>query len=214
MGNRAINKSHLKAIIHAFTHCLLPIAYYLLLITYNLEMYLYVKALHIIFIVTWFSGMFYIVRLFVYNAEANEKTEPERSILRSQFSLMIKRLWLGITYPSAILTLIFGSLMWYLMGVTPEWLMIKLCFVAGLYLYHFSLDMIYRQQSKGIFKYTSQQLRIWNEMATIFLVAIVMLVVVKENMSFVWGLLGLFLLIIILMSAIKLYKLSREKVTN
>ena len=177
-------------------------------------MYLYVKALHIIFIVTWFSGMFYIVRLFVYNAEANEKTEPERSILRSQFNLMIKRLWLGITYPSAILTLIFGSWMWYLMGVTPEWLMIKLCFVAGLYLYHFSLDMIYRQQSKGIFKYTSQQLRIWNEMATIFLVAIVMLVVVKENMSFVWGLLGLFLFIIILMSAIKLYKLSREKVTN
>ena len=177
-------------------------------------MYLYVKALHIIFIVTWFSGMFYIVRLFVYNAEANEKTEPERSILRTQFSLMIKRLWLGITYPSAILTLIFGSLMWYLMGVTPEWLMIKLCFVAGLYLYHFSLDVIYRQQSKGIFKYSSQQLRIWNEMATIFLVAIVMLVVVKENMSFVWGLLGLFLFIIILMSAIKLYKLSREKSTN
>ena len=177
-------------------------------------MYLYVKALHIIFIVTWFSGMFYIVRLFVYNAEANEKIEPERSILRSQLSVMIKRLWLGITYPSAVLTLIFGSWMWYLMGVTPEWLVIKLCFVGGLYLYHFSLDMIYRQQSKGIFKYTSQQLRIWNEMATIFLVAIVMLVVVKENMSFVWGLLGLFLLIIILMSAIKLYKLSREKSTN
>ena len=177
-------------------------------------MYLYVKALHIIFIVTWFSGMFYIVRLFVYNAEANEKTEPERSILRTQLSLMIKRLWLGITYPSAVLTLIFGSSMWYLMGVTPEWLMIKLCFVVGLYLYHYSLDVIYRQQSKGIFKYSSQQLRIWNEMATIFLVAIVMLVVVKENMSFVWGLLGLFLFIIILMSAIKLYKLSREKVTN
>ena len=192
----------------------IPIAYYPLLITYNSRMYLYVKALHIIFIVTWFSGMFYIVRLFVYNAEANEKTEPERSILRTQFSLMIKRLWLGITYPSAVLTLIFGSSMWYLMGVTPEWLMIKLCFVVGLYLYHYSLDVIYRQQSKGIFKYSSQQLRIWNEMATIFLVAIVMLVVVKENMSFVWGLLGLFLFIIILMSAIKLYKLSREKVTN
>ena len=188
----------------------IPIAYYPLLITYNSKMYLYVKALHIIFIVTWFSGMFYIVRLFVYNAEANEKTEPERSILRTQYSLMIKRLWLGITYPSAVLTLIFGSWMWYLMAVTPEWLMVKLCFVIGLYLYHFSLDMIYRQQSKGIFRYSSQQLRIWNEIATIFLVAIVMLVVVKESISFVWGLLGLFLFIIILMSAIKLYKMSRE----
>jgi protoporphyrinogen IX oxidase len=85
-----------------------------------------------------------------------------------------------------------------------------LCFVVGLYAYHFSLDAIYRQQSKGIFRYTSQQLRIWNEMATVFLVAIVMLVVVKDNMSFVWGLLGLFLFIIVLMSAIKLYKKVRN----
>jgi protoporphyrinogen IX oxidase len=173
-------------------------------------MYLYVKALHIIFIVTWFSGMFYIVRLFVYNAEASEKPEPERSILGTQYSIMIKRLWLGITYPSAVLTLIFGSLMWYLLGVTPEWLMLKLCFVFGLYAYHFSLDAIYRQQSKGIFRYTSQQLRIWNEIATVFLVAIVMLVVVKDNMSFVWGLLGLFLFIVVLMSAIKVYKRIRN----
>ena len=174
-------------------------------------MYLYIKALHIIFIVTWFSGLFYIVRLFVYNAEANEKTEPERSILGKQYNLMIKRLWLGITYPSAVLTLIFGSTLWYLLGVTPDWLLIKLGFVAGLYAYHFSLDAIYRQQSKGLFRYTSQQLRIWNEVATVFLVAIVMLVVVKENMSFVWGLLGLFLFIIVLMSAIKLYKIVRQK---
>ena len=174
-------------------------------------MYQYVKALHIIFIVTWFSGMFYIVRLYVYNAEANEKTEPERSILRQQFDLMIKRLWLGITYPSAVLTLIFGSWMWYLLGVTPDWLMIKLCFVVGLFFYHFSLGAIYNQQIKGIFKYSSQQLRIWNEVATIFLVAIVMLVVVKESMSFVWGLVGLFLFIIVLISAIKLYKSIRNK---
>jgi protoporphyrinogen IX oxidase len=174
-------------------------------------MYLYVKALHIIFIVTWFSGMFYIVRLFIYNAEAHEKAEPERSILKNQFNIMIKRLWLGITYPSAVLTLIFGGSMWYLMGFTPDWLMIKLGFVVGLYAYHFSLDAIYRQQKEDIFRYSSQQLRIWNEVATIFLIAIVMLVVVKENMSVVYGLLGLFLFVIVLMSAIKLYKLIREK---
>ena len=174
------------------------------------KMYLYVKALHIIFIVTWFSGMFYIVRLFVYNAEAQEKTEPARTILGTQYSLMMKRLWLGITYPSAILTLIFGAWMWYLLGMTPEWLMLKLCFVVGLYGYHVSLDTIFRQQRQGIFKYSSQQLRIWNELATIFLVAIVMLVVVKDNLSFVWGLLGLFLFIVVLMSAIKLYKRIRN----
>lgn len=174
-------------------------------------MYLYIKALHIIFIVTWFSGLFYIVRLFIYNAEAAQKEEPEKSILQKQFSIMIRRLWLGITWPSAILTLIFGLWIWYIYGYLPQWLLIKLCFVAGLYLYHFSLHVIYRQQSAGIFKFSSQQLRIWNEVATIFLITIVILVVVKQNMSWVWGFTGLILFVVILMSAIKIYKLFRDR---
>jgi len=173
-------------------------------------MYNYIKALHITFIVTWFSGLFYIVRLFVYNTEAAAKDEPERSILLPHLQLMTRRLWLGITWPSAILTAIFGPWMWILMGSFPTWLMIKLCFVIGLYGYHFSLQAIYRQQMKGIFRYSSQQLRIWNEVATIFLVAIVMLAVVKQNMSWAWGLLGLVLFVIILMSAIKIYKVIRS----
>lgn len=172
-------------------------------------MYLYVKALHIIFIVTWFSGLFYMVRLFIYNREAADKQEPEKSILQKQFSIMIRRLWLGITWPSAVLTLIFGLWMWHLFGGLPTWLEIKLVFVLGLYLYHFSINAIYRQQIRGNFKYTSQQLRIWNEVATIFLVAIVMLVVVKQNMSWAWGLIGLILFVVLLMSAIKVYKLIR-----
>lgn len=174
-------------------------------------MYLYIKALHIIFIVTWFSGMFYIVRLFIYNTEAGEKDEPEKSILRRQFSIMIRRLWFGITWPSAVLTLILGVSVWSMLGVTPGWLIIKLFFVVGLYLYHFSLHAVYKQQMKGVFNYSSQQLRIWNEVATIFLVAIVILVVVKQNMSVVWGLVGLVLFVIILMSAIRIYKLIRTK---
>jgi len=174
-------------------------------------MYLYVKSLHIIFIVTWFSGMFYIVRLFIYNTEAGEKNEPEKSILQNQFSIMIRRLWLGITWPSAILTLIFGLWLWKLYGFLPQWLLIKLILVVGLYLYHFSLNAIFRQQKKGIFNYSSQQLRIWNEVATIFLVAIVMLAVVKQQISLVWGMVGLVLLIILLMSAIRVYKLLRKK---
>lgn len=174
-------------------------------------MYPYIKALHIIFIVTWFAGMFYIVRLFIYNTEAGEKAEPEKSILQKQFAIMIKRLWFGITWPSAILTLILGSTTWCLLGITPSWLIIKLCFVAGLYLYFFSLHSIYKQQMKGIFNYSSQQLRIWNEVATIFLVAIIMLVVVKQSLSALWGLLGLIGFVIILMSAIKIYKIIRTK---
>jgi len=174
-------------------------------------MFLYVKALHIIFIVTWFSGLFYMVRLLIYNTEAGEKEEMERNILRRQFAIMIKRLWIGITWPSAILTLIFGAWLWHLYGMLPAWLEIKLGFVLGLYFYHFSIHVIYRQQMSGLFKFTSPQLRIWNEVATIFLVAIVMLVVVKQNMSWVWGLAGLISLGVLLMSAIKIYKLIRTR---
>jgi protoporphyrinogen IX oxidase len=174
-------------------------------------MYLYIKALHIIFIVTWFSGMFYMVRLFIYNAEAEQKAEPEKSILQRQFSIMIKRLWYGITWPSAVLSLIFGAWLWYLYAYLPQWLLIKLCFVIGLYLYHFSLHVIYRQQAAGVFKYSSQQLRLWNEVATIFLIAIVILVVVKQSLSWVWGLIGLILFVIVLMSAIKIYKMIRDR---
>lgn len=173
-------------------------------------MYLYIKALHIIFIVTWFSGLFYVVRLFIYNAEAEERTEPERTILHNQFNLMIRRLWYGITWPSAILTLIFGSWMFYLYGSLPGWLIVKLCFVVGLYAYHLTLHVLVRQQMRGEFKYTSQQLRIWNEVATIFLAAIVMLAVVKQSLSVVWGLLGLVLLVVVLMIAIRVYRLLRK----
>jgi putative membrane protein len=174
-------------------------------------MYFYLKALHIIFIVTWFAGLFYIVRLFIYNTEAAEKGEPERSILQKQFAIMIRRLWQGITWPSAILTLIFGPWVWFQLNALPDWLLVKLAFVLGLYVYHFILHGMYKQQLRGEFKYSSQQLRVWNEVATIFLVAIVMLATVKQSLSVVWGLIGLIAFIIILMSAIKIYKSMREK---
>ena len=173
--------------------------------------YNYVKALHIIFIVTWFSGMFYIVRLFIYNTEAGEKEGIEKEILQKQFAIMIKRLWLGITWPSAILTIIFGGWMAYLLGVVPQWLWIKLGFVCGLYAYQFTLQKIYADEMKGIFRYTSNQLRIWNEVATVFLIAIVFLVEFQNTISMLYGLAGLAVLIAVLMAAIKIYKLLREK---
>jgi protoporphyrinogen IX oxidase len=173
-------------------------------------MYLYLKALHIIFIVTWFSGMFYIVRLFIYNREAQDKPEPERSILQNQFSLMIKRLWIGITWPSAILTLIFGVSLWVSLPATPGWLLVKVAFVAGLYLYHFSLHSIYLQQKRGNFRHSSQRLRMWNELATVFLFAIVFIVVVKQMLSWIWGILLLLALGVLLFAAIRVYKRLRK----
>jgi protoporphyrinogen IX oxidase len=173
--------------------------------------YLYIKALHIIFIVTWFSGMFYVVRLFIYNTEASEKTGPEREILLAQFRLMIKRLWLGITWPSAILTLVFGPWLWILLGGTPEWLYLKLVFVVILYLYHFSLHALYREQQKGVFRFSSQKLRIWNEVATLLLFSIVFLATVKQSMSWIFGLIGLGALAVVLMAAISVYKKIRTR---
>lgn len=178
--------------------------------------FLYLKALHVIFIVTWFSGMFYIVRLFIYNREANDKKEPERSILQEQFKLMSKRLWYGITIPSAILTLIFGPLVLWKGNYFDDfgfhtWLHVKLLFVILLYAYFLSLHRIFLKQQKGIFTHTSGQLRVWNEVATIFLVTIVMLAVVKQTLSWFWGLAGLVLLIVVLMLAIKLYKTLRKQ---
>ena len=178
---------------------------------------LYIKALHIIFIVTWFAGMFYMPRLFIYSTEAADKSPEIRDALRAQFAIMSKRLWYGITWPSAVLTLLFGPWMliemnyWqYLFEAPFRWLLLKLIFVVALYFYHFSLHSIFAQQQKGIYKYSTQQLRIWNEVATIFLIAIVMLVVVKQEMSLVWGLLGLVLFVLVLMSAIKIYKNLRR----
>lgn len=177
------------------------------------DYYYYIKALHIIFIVTWFAGMFYMPRLFIYNTEANDKPAEAQAILHEQFKMMMKRLWYGITIPSAILTIIFGPWMWYLYPGTglPDWLFVKLIFVILLYVYFFTLHIIFKQQQKSIFRYTSQQLRIWNEVATIFLIAIVILATVKQAISIVWGLVGLVLFIIVLMSAIRIYKILRSK---
>jgi protoporphyrinogen IX oxidase len=106
--------------------------------------------------------------------------------------------------------LIIGPWLDFLFEPAGRWLLIKLIFVFFLYLYHFSLHIIFKQQIRGVFKYSSQQLRIWNEVATIFLICIVMLVVVRENISAVWGLLGLILFIVLLMSAIRIYKILRK----
>jgi putative membrane protein len=180
-------------------------------------MYLYLKALHIIFVVTWFAGLFYIPRLFIYSTEAETQPEVTRDVLRAQFSIMMRRLWYGITFPSAIITFILGHIVlylgnWHLILLEPEgrWLLLKYIFVWLLYGYHYSLHLIFKQIQQNIFRYSSQQLRIWNEVATIFLFAIVFLVVVKQSMSLVWGMLGLASFISVLMSAIYIYKRWRK----
>jgi putative membrane protein len=174
----------------------------------------YIKALHIIFVVTWFAGLFYIVRLFIYQTESQQKAEPEKSILTNQLAIMQKRLWFGITWPSAILASVFGFWMLFMnfsAYIAQPWMLLKLFFVGGLWLYQIQCQVIFTQQKNNLFKNTSFKLRLWNEVATVFLFVIVFLVVVKSSGSLIWSALGLIVLTTFIFIAVIIYKKQREK---
>ncbi len=176
-------------------------------------MYFYIKAIHIIFVVSWMAGLFYGVRLFIYHTEAQDKPEPERGILTAEYERIERRLWNIIATPAMILTLIAGITMVILQPylMKESWLMVKLCFVVGLVGYHLICANMIVQMRKGVFKWTSFQLRLWNEVATIFLFAIVFLAVLKSAVDWIYGMLGLIAFAMIIMSAVKIYKNYRVK---
>lgn len=175
-----------------------------------MEYYRYILALHIIFVVTWFAGLFYIVRLFIYHAEAEEKEEVERTILQTQYKLMEKRLWYIITWPSMIITVCLGTWLMILSGFFREgWMHVKLLFVVLLILYHLACHKIFIQLKNDVVKYSSTKLRIWNEVSTLLLFAIVFVVILKSVSDWAYGVVGLILLAGIMMIAIKLYKKKR-----
>jgi putative membrane protein len=173
----------------------------------------YIKALHIIFIVTWFAGLFYIVRLFIYQVEAAEKPEPDRTILGDQLKIMANKLWYIITWPSAVLTLIFGT--WMIINLPSmlalPFMQIKLGFVLLLYVYHFICHKMYNELQKDVIKYSSTQLRIFNEIATIILISVVFLIVLKNELNWIKGTVGFLLVTILLMLGIRIYKKLRTE---
>ena len=175
--------------------------------------YLSIKALHIVFVITWFAGLFYIPRIFIYQTEALSKPEPEKSILQTQLAIMAKRLWYIITWPSALITALMSGILLYLQ---PNWIslpfmQIKLILVGLLYGYHFSLHYVFRLLQLGIVKYSSMQLRIWNEVSTIILISVVFLIVKKDQLNWISAILGILALIVLLFCGIKLYKYIRTK---
>ena len=175
--------------------------------------FLYVKALHIIFVVTWFAGLFYIPRLFIYQTEAEKKLEPAKEILQTQYKLMSKRLWYIITWPSAILASVFAF--WMLIQnpyyLSEPWMLVKLAFVLALYFYHGFCHNIFKKLQNNVIKYSAFKLRIFNEISTIILFAVVFLVTVKSAINWIWGVVGIILFGILMMLGIKLYKKIREK---
>ena len=178
-----------------------------------MEYYNYIKAFHLIFVITWFAGLFYIPRLFVYQIEAFHKHSPDREILGKQLKIMAKRLWFIITWPSAILALLFGLVLFYLNPylVYQDWMQVKLAFVVLLFIYHLKTHHYYRQLQNNVVKKSSSFMRIWNEGATFILFAVIFLVVLKNAINWVWGLIGIIVLGLLIMLGFRLYKNFRDK---
>lgn len=177
------------------------------------QYYLYVLSVHIIFVVSWMAGLFYSVRLFIYHTEANDRPEIERNILQKEYEKMERKLWYIITTPAMALTVLAGVSMvcirpWLL---KLPWFHVKLGFVLGLLVYHFICQRIMNQLKMGTCKLSSFKLRLWNEVATILLVAIVFTVVLKSAVDWVYGLVGLIVFAVVIMMAVKWYKHYRKK---
>ncbi len=178
-----------------------------------MEIYNYIKALHLIFVVTWFAGLFYIVRLFVYHSEAKEKPEPEQRILIQQYQLMQYRLWYIISWPSAVLASIFAFWLLYLIPswLSQDWMLVKLCFVVLLYAYHIKCHLFFKQLQKNEVKKSSNFFRLWNEGATLILFAVVFLVILKNAVNWIFGVFGIIAFSLMLMIGFKFYKRIRER---
>lgn len=175
--------------------------------------YLWFKAFHLVGIVVWFAGLFYLVRLFVYHAEAREQPQPARGILENQYELMEKRLYKIITTPGMILALAMAIGLIY---TEPEilksgWMHIKLGLVVLLLAYHHYCGRIMKRLAKGECNWTGQQFRVLNEAPTVLLVAIVLLAVFKNSLPLditTWLIFGL---VILLAVAIQLYAKKRRQ---
>ncbi len=174
--------------------------------------YLYAKAVHIIFVICWMAGLFYMPRLFIYHTEAKDKGIEAYQILHKQFSIMENRLWWVITTPAMYITIASALVM---LHVNPAllsmgWMQFKLAFVVGLIFYHFkSQQIMYRLRDEKS-TWSSGQLRMWNEVSTVILFAIVFLVILKSTLNWIFGVVGLLGLAILLMVLIKLYKKYRK----
>ncbi|MEA5569019.1 protoporphyrinogen oxidase HemJ [Anabaena sp. UHCC 0399] len=181
--------------------------------------YSWFKAFHIIGIVVWFAGLFYLVRLFIYHVEADQEPEPARTILKNQYQIMEKRLYHIITTPGMLVTVAMAI---GLLSTEPEvlkegWLHFKLLFVVLLLGYHHYCGRLMKKLAADECRWSGQQLRALNEAPTVMLVVIVMLAVFKNNLPTDLTAWLIFALIILMAVTIQLYarkrRLDKEKLT-
>ncbi len=179
--------------------------------------YYWFKAFHIVGVVVWFAGLFYLVRLFIYHVEAEAEPEPAQGILKRQYEIMEKRLYGIITTPGMVVTVAMAIGLLVLMPeyLKDGWMHIKLGLVAVLLGYHHYCGRLMRQLHRGECQWSGQQLRALNEAPTLLLVVIVMLVIFKNNFptgATTWLVAGL---VVVMAATIQLYarkrRLDKEK---
>lgn len=172
-----------------------------------------IKALHIIFMVTWFAGLFYMFRLYVYHSEAFGKDELERSILIKQYKLMEWRLWYIITWPSSVLTVGFGTALLVMNPgyLTQPWMHVKLLFVTLLIVYQLYGQRLFRDYYFDRKQHKSSVMRMLNEVSTLILISVVFLVVRKDEISWIYGVLSILGIAVIMMFAIRAYASIRKR---
>ena len=160
------------------------------------EAYLWFKTLHIVGVVVWFAGLFYLVRLFIYHVEA-EDLEPDLSLaFKNQYGLMEKRLANIITTPGMVVavSMAIGLLVAQPSWLQQGWMHAKLGFVAALLVYHWFCYRLMGQLQDGSCQWSGKQLRALNELPTLLLVIVVMLVVFKTQFptsAATWFIVGL-----------------------
>lgn len=174
--------------------------------------YLIIKSIHIIGVVSWFAGLFYLVRLFVYFREASDGPDDKKEILHTQLEVMIRRLYNIITTPAMIITVAAGVTMLILQPdlLQTSWMIAKLGLVVSLVIYHWYCGRIIRNLHADKIQWTPFRFRLFNEVATILLVGIVFLAVMKNTFNALYGLIGFVIFAILLFAAARWYKSWRE----
>lgn len=175
--------------------------------------YLWLKAFHIIGVVVWFAGLFYLVRLFVYHAEVREQPEPAQSILKSQYELMEKRLYNIITMPGMVVTVVMaiGLLVAMPSYLRDWWMHLKLSFVGLLLGYHFYCGYLMRRLAANQCNWTGQQMRLLNEAPTVLLLVIVLLAVFKNSLPLDLTTFGIIAAVFAMAVGIQLYAKKRKR---
>lgn len=173
------------------------------------------KTVHIIGFVAWFAGLFYLVRMFVYHTEAlNEEDQIKKDILSERYALMEKRVYYIICNPAVTITWVGGLLTIYFYGIdwfkANTWLHIKLFLLLGLTLYHYYCKILMKKLNNGQNTLSSFQYRLFNEIPSLFLIAIVILAVFKTLTNIGYALLVVLICGILFYIFAKLYARIRN----